>query len=111
MNETDNDSTCCKKCGKVYAHRQSLFKHDCGKEKAYTCDKCLKSYGRQDVLIRHKKKCKGTKVKPVCDIRNKVFDCESNLKRHRALHEKETLKCQHCDKTYVRKNRLLDIKL
>lgn len=47
----------CGKCGKVYAHRASLYNHSfsCGKVAAFRCPYCSKCYTRKHGLQLHMK--------------------------------------------------------
>jgi uncharacterized Zn-finger protein len=59
----------CDFCNTTYVHQRSLWRHkntseECSKKykeeesKTYSCEKCFKTYARQDVYTRHFKSCK-----------------------------------------------------
>ena len=106
----------CHLCGfaTLYAYNLKVHANIHNKEPSdqiYSCDKCDRTFDRQDNLKRHEfaahiKEKKDKQERYTCDICNKTFTKKCNLRKHEKLHAGENLlkkekyfSCDLCDFT------------
>ena len=102
----------CVKCGKKFAHKQSLNNHkqSCGNLSKFKCPKCSKVFTRQSGLKAHSVKCVllGDPNK-TCKLCHKTFIKSWHLRRHmQQMHtdsKAKVLTCNNCNKTYKRQDK------
>ncbi|KAH8253380.1 hypothetical protein KR032_005164 [Drosophila birchii] len=102
----------CKLCPKSFANNAELEKHmkvkHC-REKLIPCaiDGCGKMFAFKHHMIRHQN-ASHLKTRHICDVCNKELMNVADLKSHMILHKSlVTYRCPECDRTYLRRGRLL----
>ncbi|XP_041353132.1 zinc finger protein 235-like isoform X1 [Gigantopelta aegis] len=85
---------CEEKFSKYYIkHHMKIHSTD----RPYMCKRCGKTFAHKQSLVAHKLKHKREMMVWNCEICDRIFDYEYLLKRHMKLHTK--YKCDKCDKT------------
>lgn len=100
----------CPSCGKVYTNKNSFYDHlrmkhpkSSPESLMVSCEMCGKSFGRQHLLLKHKKTHE--RSKETCPFCFRVFYDEDKLRSHLKEHEsKKEFHCKYCPKVYT--NRL-----
>ena len=92
-NSCERESCCSYEQSEEIARRRGVVIQDA---KQLSCDVCLKTFSRQDILLRYKQAHGGVKYN--CPQCNKSFSREDILKTHSLIHSGEKPhRCTHCN--------------
>ena len=105
----------CELC-KIYCSKQNYKRHQIEKHhnnnigSEHQCDTCLKTFGRSDTLLRHKKSCTLHK----CEICSEAFTSVMRFMKHMKVHSsldplnnrKVGINCSDCGKQFAQEKYL-----
>ncbi|XP_041438727.1 zinc finger protein 391 isoform X1 [Xenopus laevis] len=95
----------CSKCGKGFAHKSTLVKHQSFHMGDFTCSQCGKSFNWKSNLLVHERSHAGQKPF-ACSECGKCFAHKSTLVKHQLFHM-GAFTCSECGKGFSQKSNLL----
>eukprot|EP00079_Xenopus_tropicalis_P013903 XP_002943482.1 PREDICTED: zinc finger protein 567-like [Xenopus tropicalis] len=95
----------CSKCGKGFAHKSTLIKHQSFHMGDFTCSQCGKRFNWKSNLLVHERSHAGQKPF-ACSECGKCFAHKSTLVKHQLFHM-GAFTCSECGKGFSQKSNLL----
>uniref|UniRef100_A0A6I8RRJ6 Zinc finger protein 343 n=1 Tax=Xenopus tropicalis TaxID=8364 RepID=A0A6I8RRJ6_XENTR len=95
----------CSKCGKGFAHKSTLIKHQSFHMGDFTCSQCGKRFNWKSNLLVHERSHAGQKPF-TCSECGKCFAHKSTLVKHQLFHM-GAFTCSECGKGFSQKSNLL----
>ncbi|KAG8179129.1 hypothetical protein JTE90_012538 [Oedothorax gibbosus] len=104
-NKKKSPSFACHLCPKSFVYKIYLKKHLEQHKEGFHCKYCGRSFANKDKVSKHEKNVHVARTLYACDQCFKSFRANTSLTAHRALHSStaEKFYCKYCGKNYVLK--------